>query len=462
MKKQQQAKKGFSLGKLLILLIIIVVGMWSYQKLTSPLFEKNPPVINLVKSQYWNSDRPIQITIKDDTGLSQVQAFLTDGKNRVKVGDYNFKTPQKSFTLKVDYPKVGLPNAKELLKLTVKAKDISKWNFFSGNSTSAQSIITLDNQRPDVFSLITSYGISKGGSALAIFKADDKNLKELYIETNFGKKFYPTRFYKDGYYAVLVAWPLVEKRFSAKVIAIDKAGNKTRSRLSFFLKNRKYRTSYLKAKESFINGKIADLAEDKPELTKDLTPTQKLDFINHTYRNENDELIKKITTKIDSNLISNFDIKPFYPLRNGKVVGSFGDHRYYYYKDKKNIISEAYHLGLDLASIKMDDIRITNPGVCVYANYNGIYGNNLIVYHGLGLYTLYGHCSTIMVKRGDLLEAGEAGARTGATGLALGDHLHVSMLVQGVFVRPAEWMDSKWIQTNITDVINGAKKMIDK
>ncbi len=459
---QHKHKRGFSLGLLLVLLILIGIALWAYSKLNSPMFEKNPPVVNLVKSQYWNSNKAMKVTISDDTGLSHIQAFLTDGTNSIKIADESFKSLQKSYTLNVEYPKIGLPNAKDLLKLTIKATDNSKWNFLSGNSTQKESIITIDNQKPDVFSLITSYGITKGGVALAIFKADDKNLKELYIETNFGKKFYPTKFYKDGYYAVLVAWPLVEKRFSAKVIAIDKAGNKTRSRLSFFLKNKKYRTSYLKAKERFINGKISDLAEDRPELTQNLSPTEKLDFINRTYRDENDKLIKDITTKIDSNLISNFDIKPFYPLRNGKVVGSFGDHRYYYYKDKNNTISEAYHLGLDLASIKMDDIRITNPGVCVYANYNGIYGNNLIVYHGLGLYTLYGHTSTIMVKRGDLIEAGEVGARTGATGLALGDHLHISMLVQGVFVRPAEWMDSKWIQTNITDVINGAKKMIDK
>jgi murein DD-endopeptidase MepM/ murein hydrolase activator NlpD len=455
-------KNGFSMGSFLILLIIIGIGIWGYSRLNSPEFEKNRPVIVLEKSRYWNPNIPLEVQISDDTGLKQVQAFLSDGKSRIKIADETFKTPKQSYKLKVKYPKIGLPNAKDLLMLTIVATDISKWNFFAGNSSKKESIITLDGNKPDVFSLITSYGISKGGAALAIFKAEDKNLKELYIETNFGKKFYPTKFYKDGYYAVLVAWPLTEKRFSAKVVAIDKAGNKTRSRLSFFLKNRKYRTSYLKAKDSFINGKISDLAEDKPELTKNLSPVEKLDFINSTYRNENDTLIKDITTKIDSNMISNFDIKPFYPLKNGKVVGSFGDHRFYYYKDKNNTISEAYHLGLDLASVKMDDIRITNPGVCVYANYNGIYGNNLIVYHGLGLYTLYGHCSTILVKRGDLIEAGEVAAKTGATGLALGDHLHISMLVQGIFVRPAEWMDSKWIQTNIIDVIHGAKKMIDK
>ncbi len=457
-----QRQKGFSLGSFLILLIFIGIAIWGYNKMDSMMFEKNTPKISLEKSYYWNPNNSFEVNLSDDSGLKHIEAFLSDGTNRVKIYDKTFNKPQKSYTIKIEYPKIGLPNKKELLKLTVNATDISKWNFFSGNSLQKQTILTLDSQRPDVFSLITSYGITKGGVGLAIFKAEDKNLDQLYIETNFGKKFYPTKFYKDGYYASLVAWPVTQKRFSAKIVAIDKAGNKTRSRLSFFLKNRTYRESYLKAKDSFINGKISDLAEDRLELTKDLTPTQKLDFINRTYRDENDKLIKDITTKIDSNLISSFDIKPFYPLKNGKVVASFGDHRFYYYKTKENVISQAYHLGIDLASIKMDNIRITNPGVSVYADYNGIYGNTLIVYHGLGLYTLYGHCSTIMVKRGELIKADEIAAKTGATGLALGDHLHMSILVQGIFVRPAEWMDSKWIQANITDVINGAKKMIDK
>ncbi len=460
--KHKLKKRGFSLGSFLILLIIIGICIWGYTKLNSPMFEKNAPTFELKNSQFWNSNVPLEIEVKDDIGLLYIQAFLSDGTDKVKIIDENIKDAKKTHIIKIKYPKMGLENPKGVLKLTINATDTSKWNFFAGNSTTKQSILTIDKKKPDLFSLITSYGITKGGAALAIFKAEDENLQELYVETNFGKKFYPTKFYKDGYYAVMVAWPITEDRFSAKVIAIDKARNKSRARLSFFLKNKKYKVSHLKATDRFINGKIADLAEDRPDLTDKLSPTQKLDFINRIYREENEKLIKDITSKIDSNQISNFDIKPFYPLRNAKVVASFGDHRYYYYKNKKNIISEAYHLGLDLASVKMGDIRSTNPGVAVYADYNGIYGNNLIIYHGLGLYTLYGHCSNIMVKRGDLVEASEVVARSGATGLALGDHLHLSMLIQGEFVRPAEWMDSKWIQSNITDVINGAKKMIDK
>ncbi len=459
MNRNYQQKKS-PVGKLLFLAILTILAIGVYQLYNSPMFEKEKPQIVLEKSIFWNIKKPIEVMVSDNSGIKKIIASLSDGDKEVEIINQNFQTPPKKHKLNIIMPKIGLNNKNNVLKLTVKVTDNSKWDFFKGNKSSAQSIIQVDTKKPEVFPLISSYGITKGGAALTIFKAKDKNLKDLYIETNFGKKFKPTPFYKEGYYISLVAWPLTEKRFSAKIVATDKAGNKTKSTISFFLKNKKYRTSTIKASDRFINGKITDLAEDREEETKDLTPAQKLNFINAIYRDENNKVIEKITSKVDTQLISNLKMQPFYPLKNGKVVASHGDHRYYSYKGK--VVSESYHLGLDLASTKMADILITNPGVVVFANYNGIYGNNLIVYHGLGLYSLYGHCSSILAQKGNIVDKWEAAAKTGATGLALGDHLHFSILVQGIFVRPAEWMDKKWIQVNINDIISGAKKIIDK
>lgn len=85
-----------------------------------------------------------------------------------------------------------------------------------------------------------------------------------------------------------------------------------------------------------------------------------------------------------------------------------------------------------------------------------------MVYHGLGLSTLYAHLTASDVSVGDVLESNVKIANTGNTGLALGDHLHFSVLVQGYEVWNAEWMDSNWIKLNITDVINEAKTIINQ
>ena len=445
-----------------LLLILFIWGLYYGFKslMHSKRFEKQSPTITLKKEFYWNTNNPFEVEISDESGLRNLNIALSDSKSVVTLPLKGFHQGMKKYRAKIYFPKLGLDKDMGILKLTVKATDLSDWNLFMGNSAKKQSIVHIDDNKPELFPLISSYGISRGGAALAIFSAKDKNLDKLYIETNFGKTFKPVPFYKDGFYAVLLAWPVKAQRFSAKIVAIDKAGNKSRSRIDFFLKNRKYRESTITVKDNFVNGKIADLSEDRPEQTRSLTPAQKLDFINSKYRKENNDLIKKVTSKIDTNMLDDFRLDPFYPLKNGKVVASFGDHRFYKYKGQ--VVSEAYHLGIDLASVSRADILSTNKGVVVFANYNGIYGNNLIIYHGLGLYSLYGHCSTLLVRKGDIVRAWQVVAKSGATGLALGDHLHFSILIQGIFVRPAEWMDSKWMKENITDIIENAKKMIDR
>ena len=149
-----------------------------------------------------------------------------------------------------------------------------------------------------------------------------------------------------------------------------------------------------------------------------------------------------------------------YPLKNAQVVAHFGDHRKYYYDGE--YISESYHLGLDLASNSMAAIKPKNAGKVVFADYNGLYGNMPMISHGLGLYTIYGHCSSLKVNAGDEITRNEVIANTGKSGYAMGDHLHFGVLVQGIEVRPQEWMDKQWMKLNITDVIKSAKKIINR
>jgi len=85
-----------------------------------------------------------------------------------------------------------------------------------------------------------------------------------------------------------------------------------------------------------------------------------------------------------------------------------------------------------------------------------------IIHHGLGLYTLYGHCSSLNVANGDSIRAKAQIANTGKSGYAMGDHLHFGVLIQGIEVRPAEWMDTQWMKLNISNVIKDAKEIIDR
>jgi murein DD-endopeptidase MepM/ murein hydrolase activator NlpD len=163
--------------------------------------------------------------------------------------------------------------------------------------------------------------------------------------------------------------------------------------------------------------------------------------------------------KMDVSKIDNFSIKPFTRLRGSKTVAGFAERRHYYYNDEK--IDEAWHLGIDWASVKKAPIKVSNGGKVIFNEYLGIYGNSVIIDHGMGLATLYSHTSSTAVEVGDEVAPRQKIANTGMTGAVFGDHLHFGVLVQGIEVNPIEWMDRNWIKTRITDIIKEAKKLID-
>ena len=90
-----------------------------------------------------------------------------------------------------------------------------------------------------------------------------------------------------------------------------------------------------------------------------------------------------------------------------------------------------------------------NAGTVLNASWLGIYGNCVILDHGMGVQSLYAHLSSLDVKAGDTVTRGQTLGRSGRTGLAANDHLHFTMLVGGRMVNPVEWWDSRWIADRV-------------
>jgi len=426
----------------------------------SAMFERNLPEVSVSQAKYWNLKEPIDIAISDDSGIKWYEVKMISSEGEKVLKQEALLTPENKLELKVEYPKMSYGIKDKEIKIVVTAVDSSKWDFFAGNSVSVEKSFIIDKKKPLVSLITNSYGIYKGGSALVIFKAKDENLKDLYVEVNKKRRFKVQPFYKEGYYTALVAWPVTEKKFDARIIVEDKAGNSIRVHIPYYHKAKSYKVSKIKLSNRFLKGKIAELAYDYPETQGVEESIEQFKIINEDVRANNEKIIHDITSKISDKMVSNFSIKPFYPLKNAAKVASFGDHRLYYYKNKK--VSESYHLGLDLASVKMGAIRTQNYGMTVFAEENGIYGNLPIIHHGMGLYTIYGHCSSLRVVTGDSVKPKQQIANTGKSGYAMGDHLHFGVLVQGVEVRPEEWMDKDWIRLNITEVMKNAKKLIGR
>ncbi len=456
-RKQRGKKKS---GAILGLLLLVGIAVGAGYLYTAPEFEQEKPKIQGADHFFWNRKDPIKIKLSDNVGLGSYEVSLSDGKKSVILAQGPIAGNPKEKTLLIKYPKSKVldPKAKKYT-LNISVTDKSLWHFFQGNTARKQIEIQVDHKRPNVSILANSRMINQGGSALVVFQAEDENMDKLYVKAN-GNTFKPEPYKKEGYYAVLVAWPFTDDTFDAKIVATDLAGNKRETHIPFYHGNPRYKVSKIRATDKFIDGKITDLASGDPDYANIEDPLEKLKAINETMRLKNEALIHKLSKHVSNDMLDTWKIKRFYPLKNGKRVASFGDHRYYYYKDKNHIVSESYHVGYDLASTKMADIVASNPGTVVFADENGIYGNMPLIDHGLGLYTLYGHCSKLLVKEGDHVDAGQVIAKTGMTGLALGDHLHFGILVQGIEVRPIEWFDRKWIKKFITNVFAEADNII--
>ncbi|MEN8183163.1 MAG: M23 family metallopeptidase, partial [Myxococcota bacterium] len=131
----------------------------------------------------------------------------------------------------------------------------------------------------------------------------------------------------------------------------------------------------------------------------------------------------------------------------------FAEERTYLVEGRE--VSKAIHYGYDLASLSHAAIVAANRGRVLFAGDLGIYGQTVILDHGGGLTSLYGHLSDIDVAEGDLLEKGEELGRSGTTGLAGGDHLHFAVQVGGVYVDPLEWWDGKWVREHVEAKLEG-------
>jgi murein DD-endopeptidase MepM/ murein hydrolase activator NlpD len=138
---------------------------------------------------------------------------------------------------------------------------------------------------------------------------------------------------------------------------------------------------------------------------------------------------------------------PFTRMGGASSEAVFADHRTYVYGDRD--IDQQVHLGTDLASTRGAPITAANTGHVLFAGSLGIYGNCVILDHGMGVQSLYAHLSNTSVEVGDRVNRGEIIGRSGTTGLAGGDHLHFTMLVAGRPVNPVEWWDPHWIADRI-------------
>jgi murein DD-endopeptidase MepM/ murein hydrolase activator NlpD len=242
-----------------------------------------------------------------------------------------------------------------------------------------------------------------------------------------------------------------------ELYARDAAGNEARAQFEHRVFPKVFRTSRIVLDDGFLEKVVPSILQQSPELnvsSTDLLPA--FLKINNDLRRINNEQIAALARKTapallwHPNAAAALGTPPsgaFQSLGGSQVESAFADFRTYIYRDKE--VDRQVHLGFDLAKTANAPIAAANDGKVLHADDLGIYGNSVILDHGMGVQSLYAHLSSIQVKEGEAVRAGQTLGLSGQTGLAGGDHLHFSMMVNGQFVNATEWWDAHWIEDRI-------------
>jgi murein DD-endopeptidase MepM/ murein hydrolase activator NlpD len=237
------------------------------------------------------------------------------------------------------------------------------------------------------------------------------------------------------------------------LVARDDAGNEAEATFDHRVFPKPFRRSTIEITDAFLARVVPPILERTPDLGVG-DPENLLEaflVVNGELRRRNAAAIAEVARKTAPALLWK---GPFRQLSSSKVESAFADQRTYFYQGRE--IDRQVHLGFDLAVTANVPVRAANRGRVVYADYLGIYGNTVIVDHGMGVQSLYAHLSSIEVAPGDEVEQDEPLGRSGMTGLAGGDHLHFTMLVNGQMVTPVDWWSPQWIEDRILRKIREA------
>jgi murein DD-endopeptidase MepM/ murein hydrolase activator NlpD len=235
-----------------------------------------------------------------------------------------------------------------------------------------------------------------------------------------------------------------------ELYALDEAGNTGRASLDFRVFRKPFRRSRIELDDRFLRRIVPAILEHSPDLdvpANDVSGEDLLPLflrINGELRQRNNDTIASFARET---LPQKLWDGPFVQLGSSKVESSFADYRTYFHGGRE--VDRQVHLGFDLAVTAAVPITAANRGRVVFADYLGIYGNTVILDHGMGVQSLYAHLSSIDVKPGDGVGKQQPIGRSGMTGLAGGDHLHFTMLVNGQPVNPVDWWSSQWVEDRI-------------
>ena len=439
------------IGFVCLLIILGLVG-WFFLF----LFEGEAPSAGLGPlPEYLSKGQRLTVTAADKKrGLRAVKLFITQGGKETVLLEEKFsykrllnRDGSRQYRKEVSIDPLALKLTQGALNMTLQVWDYARKG--GGNLTTIQHKSIVDTVPPSLRAISRMHNVNVGGVGFAVYQTSpDAAASGVLVDDLFFPGYPDPDQAEKGIHHCYFAIPH-DKPSNSKISlwAKDKAENEAKTSFYCRVIQKKFREDKIELSDRFLE-KVLGYFSFYP-LDSEESNIKKFLKINNDLRRENHQALSLLKDKTSPEKLWD---GVWLSHRNGQTMARFADHRFYLYKGRA--VDDKVHLGVDLASLANAPVLASNNGMVLFADRLGIYGLAVVIDHGQGLVSVYGHLSKMDVSPGQKVKKGQPIGLTGDTGVAGGDHLHFSVMLQGVFVNPVEWWDPRWIRDNVTKKLN--------
>jgi murein DD-endopeptidase MepM/ murein hydrolase activator NlpD len=441
---------------LLLALVVVAYGLWG-------ALRRGPAPSVVLESERAAIGQATKVTARFEEpwgGVSAIRLELVQGDRSVVLGEQRFPragsfSPARGrFTARAELSATVGRASQEWLKEGEAVLRATADRMAGPLRSKAPLVVEKRMQvrlRPPRLELESKqHYVREGGSGVVVFRVGETTARSGVRAGTVESLSYPLPGGGVGERFTLFAVPWeLEDPGQVRLFAEDDAGNRVEVPFVDLFKKAPPRADTLELTDAFLEKVVPAIASATPGFDASGTLLDQ-------YLRINGELRRSVLARIAALAR---DSEPhflwqgaFRQMPNTERRAGFAENRTYVYRGRT--VDHQTHLGLDLASTERAPVPAANSGKVVFAGWLSIYGNAVIVDHGYGLLSLYGHMSALDVKAGDTVSTGQRLGTSGSTGLAGGDHLHLEIFVQGKSVDPLEWLDEHWIRDNIATKVN--------
>jgi murein DD-endopeptidase MepM/ murein hydrolase activator NlpD len=384
----------------------------------------------------------LALDARDPTGLRSFKVTVRQGDQEQTIVDETFQPPRPEVHREWRPGKETRLRLKEgpgLLR--VEARNASWGSFFRGKTTTFEKEFTARLTPPRLEVLTTQHYVNQGGCDMVVYRVTPPGAESGVQAGDAYFRGFPMPGATDpAVRFAIFAYPYdAPAGTPVQLRARDEAANEVLANFNVKVFPRTFRRRRLELDDAFLQKVVPEIRSHSEALPDQGDLLKNFLQINRDLRAANNKALADMAQRSQPRFLWS---EPFRQLGNSQVEASFADHRIYVYKGKE--VDRQDHLGYDLATTTHAPVSASNDGVVMVADYFGIYGNTIVIDHGFGLLTLYGHLASFSVKEGDAVGRGQVIAQSDSSGLAAGDHLHFSVILLGEQVDAREWWDPHW------------------